>query len=114
VRRTFAEKLSSSNVFECGQCGERQTSGGWLLIDRGKHACCPSCGSYRVTLRNTPDKIDRMYSSPSNFIYRLFGGALFKCRYCRLQFYDLRKLREQRSELPVNFSYQHSEGERRT
>jgi hypothetical protein len=114
VRRTLAEKLSSSTVFECGQCGERQSCGGWLLIDHSEHACCPSCGSYRVSLRQTPDKIDQMYSSPSNFMNRMLGGALFKCRYCRLQFYDQRPLREKSSGPASTLSYQDREGERRT
>jgi hypothetical protein len=84
------------------------------LIDRSKHASCPSCGSYRVSLRQTPDKIDQMYSSPSNFMNRWFGGALFKCRYCRLQFYDQRPLREQSGGQAGTLSYRNREGERRT
>jgi hypothetical protein len=113
VHRTLAEKLSNSSVFECRQCGERQSSGSWLLIDHSEHASCPSCGSYRVNLRQRPDKIDQMYSSPSNFMKRLLGGALFKCRYCRLQFYDQRPLRP-KTNVPSNFSYQDRDGERRT
>jgi DNA-directed RNA polymerase subunit RPC12/RpoP len=111
VRRTLAEKLARNRVYECTQCGERQTSGGWLLVERSRNASCPSCGSFRINFRRTPDKIDRMYTSPSNFFKRIFGGVLYKCRYCRLQFYDLRPLRDQRAETPNSFSY-HA-GERR-
>jgi DNA-directed RNA polymerase subunit RPC12/RpoP len=104
VHRTLAEKLNQSQVFKCRHCGERQSIGGLLLIDRGKYASCPSCGSYRVSVRQTPDKIDKMYSSPSSIFKRIFGGTLYRCRYCRIQFYDLRPLRNQPEENPDSVS----------
>jgi DNA-directed RNA polymerase subunit RPC12/RpoP len=109
VHRTLAEKLTQNRVYECAACGERQSSGGWLLIDTEDLANCPSCGTYRLTLRRTPDKIDRMYSSPSNFFKRIFGGDLYRCRYCRIQFYDRRPLCEDAVAAENSFSYQPGE-----
>jgi hypothetical protein len=40
-----------------------------------------------------PDKIDPPYGGFLDFLERLAGGArLFHCRYCRIQFYDRRRL----------------------
>jgi rubrerythrin len=90
VRRTLAEKLMHGRVFECVGCGERHYPQPWLLIDRSSHAICPSCGTSRITVRSSPDPIEPVYRSPRSFLKRLFGGALYRCRFCRLQFYDLR------------------------
>jgi hypothetical protein len=39
----------------------------------------------------TRDKIDSMLKGPINFIQFLWGADLYHCRYCRVQFYDIRK-----------------------
>jgi hypothetical protein len=40
-----------------------------------------------------PDKIERKHRGFLNWLERLAGrGKLFHCRYCRLQFFDRRKL----------------------
>jgi len=36
------------------------------------------------------DKIDKMRGGIFNMIHRVFGGKLYHCWFCRLQFYDLR------------------------
>jgi hypothetical protein len=76
----------------CLTCGKRQTAGGWLILDRNEHAVCPSCGTGKLGTRLTPDPIDFLYRSPNNFLKKLLGGTLYKCRFCRLQFYDRRPL----------------------
>jgi hypothetical protein len=38
------------------------------------------------------DQIDPMHSGFLHLIERLFGGRLYHCRYCRLQFFDRREL----------------------
>ncbi len=92
MRRTFLEKLATSHVYECRDCELRQSSGSLFLIDRSCHANCPSCGNLYVTLRQSPDMIDAMYKSFTNSFNRMLGGKLYKCRHCRLQFYDRRPL----------------------
>lgn len=102
VRRTFAEKLLYERVYECTRCGQKEKTGGWLLIDRNPHAVCPSCGTAQLVARTTIDPIDRVYRSPRAFMKRILGGALYSCRYCRLQFYDRRPLQAKKNQsLPL-------------
>lgn len=111
ARRTFREKVDRRQVYECTQCAQRQSTGGWLWIDTAKHAHCPSCGNFRITVRQAPDKIEPMYRSPANLFKRLLGGTLYRCRHCRLQFYDRRPLRDRPLEAASNsFSYPAGEG----
>jgi len=58
----------------------------------GEYPRCPRCGTYRLTRLATRDKIDQMYNSPASFVQRMCGADLYHCRYCRVQFYDMRKL----------------------
>ena len=39
-----------------------------------------------------PDKIDPMEHGLMNLVERLFGGTLYHCCYCRVQFFDRRPL----------------------
>lgn len=52
---------------------------------------CPSCGGDRLRLRSKPDRIDRVYQTPSGRVKRLFARdmQLYHCYVCRLQFYDV-------------------------
>jgi cytoskeletal protein CcmA (bactofilin family) len=50
---------------------------------------CPSCGSEKVHLRDSPDRIDPLYQTPVRTVQRLFGAQLYHCFVCRMQFYDL-------------------------
>ena len=52
---------------------------------------CPHCGTYRVTRLAARDKIDPMEKGPINFLQFVCGADLYHCRYCRVQFYDVRK-----------------------
>jgi len=54
-------------------------------------ATCPDCGTTQVRVQARRDKIDRMSRVPWSSIQRFFGGKLYYCRSCRLQFYDCRK-----------------------
>jgi hypothetical protein len=45
------------------------------------------------------DRIDPLETGFLNFIEHLLGGGLYHCKFCRLQFYDRRKLPER---LPVH------------
>ncbi|MGI8992525.1 MAG: hypothetical protein ACR2I2_23460 [Bryobacteraceae bacterium] len=46
----------------------------------------------RVRPRSKPDKIDKMLKTPMSLLQKFLGGHLYHCLYCRIQYYDLRKL----------------------
>ena len=61
-------------------------------MHRGKSVRCPKCGTYRVVRIKEPDRIDRMHTGLLNLLERMAGGRLYHCRYCRIQFWDRRRL----------------------
>jgi hypothetical protein len=58
----------------------------------GKSARCPKCGTFRLVRLKEPDHIDKQHTGLLNFLERLAGGRLYHCRYCRVQFFDRRRL----------------------
>jgi len=54
-------------------------------------AACPECGTTRLKKLTKPDRIDRVSGLPWSKIHRFFGGRLYHCLFCRLQFYDCRR-----------------------
>lgn len=92
VHRTFWERFNYLAIYECRQC-ERE-----VLIPRqhtyhfGNTCRCPRCGTFRVVKLKVPDKIDPMEHGLMNLVERLFGGTLYHCCYCRVQFFDRRPL----------------------
>jgi hypothetical protein len=48
-------------------------------------------------MRLNPDPIEPVYRSPLRFLRRKMGGKLYRCQYCRLQFHDMREMRERRT-----------------
>jgi DNA-directed RNA polymerase subunit RPC12/RpoP len=91
VHRTFDEKLLYAAMYECGKCHTRKPEPRWYALYLGDYPRCPRCGTYRLTRLATPDKIDRMHSGLVNFVQYAWGAELYHCRYCRVQFYDVRK-----------------------
>lgn len=77
-------------VFECEKCHERKPEPRWFALYLGDHPRCPRCRTFRVTHLASRDRIDPLYRNPFSLAQRLFGAGLYHCRYCRLQFYDLR------------------------
>ena len=90
VHRTFAERLLYAAVYECRQCKTRRPEPRWYALYLGDFPRCPRCGTYRLSRLVTRDRIDPMYKSFFSFAQGVFGATLFHCRYCRLQFYDMR------------------------
>jgi hypothetical protein len=91
VHRTFAERLLYVAMYECRQCHLRKPEPRWYALYLGDYPRCPRCGTYRLTRLNVRDKIDKMLKGPINFAQFLWGADLYHCRYCRVQFYDIRK-----------------------
>jgi hypothetical protein len=48
-----------------------------------------------------PDKIDPMVSGILNRLEKLAGGTLHHCCFCRLQFYDRRKMAPRTTLEPI-------------
>ncbi|MGA2737350.1 MAG: hypothetical protein ABSG65_07845 [Bryobacteraceae bacterium] len=91
VHRSFHEKLLYAAMYECGKCRTRKPEPRWYALYLGDYPRCPRCGTYRLTRLATRDKIDRMHRGLVNFAQYAWGADLYHCRYCRIQFYDVRK-----------------------
>ena len=98
VQRTFLEKILYSGAYRCQDCDVRIYDPNLLWIDLRKYANCPSCGTAKITLRNSPDPIEKVYKSPYSFVKRILGSRLYRCQYCRLQFRDFRDIRKPSTE----------------
>lgn len=79
-------------IYACRECKHEEFVARRYRYHFGPHARCPNCGTFRVVRLKTKDKIDRMYTGFLNFLEHVAGGGLYHCRYCRVQFYDRRKL----------------------
>ncbi len=92
ARRNIIEKLIYSTVYRCKTCDLRTgiTRAYTLYFSPVCH--CPNCGNERVRTRSKPDKIDKLLKTPMSLVQRMLGGTLYHCLYCRIQFYDVRKL----------------------
>lgn len=91
VHRTFAEKFIYTATYECLQCRARKPEPRWYALYLGDYPRCPRCGTYRLTRLSERDKIDKMKKGLINFAQFLLRADLYHCRYCRVQFYDVRK-----------------------
>jgi hypothetical protein len=78
-------------MYECRQCHTRKPEPRWYALYLGDYPRCPRCGTYRLTRLATRDKIDPMYKGLLNFLQKTFRADLYHCRYCRVQFYDMRR-----------------------
>ena len=92
VHRTFFERLSYQAIYECRDCENEEFIPRPHTFHLGDHARCPKCGTFRLSRLKSLDRIDRMFSGPLNTFERLAGGDLHHCCFCRIQFYDRRKL----------------------
>lgn len=57
------------------------------------NVCCPRCGTRDLRVFTRIDSIEGMYNNPFSRVQQLFGATLWYCQWCRLQFFDCRKLR---------------------
>jgi len=92
VHRTLVERLHYLAIYACKDCDTEDNLPRAHRLHFGKAARCPRCGTYRISRLKEPDRIDPMNTSVLNFLEKLFGGKLFHCRYCRIQFFDRRRL----------------------
>jgi hypothetical protein len=98
VHRTFFERLSYMAVYECQSCLRKGFASRHFRYHLGPACRCPVCGTFKVVRLKERDRIDRFHAGLVHWLKRLAGGRLYHCRWCRVQFYDGRKLA---SELPA-------------
>jgi hypothetical protein len=53
---------------------------------------CPHCGTSQLRELRKLDRIDSVSRLPWSTLQKFFGGKLYRCRTCRLQFYDCRSV----------------------
>ena len=93
VHRKFLQRFVYMAVYICPACKREECAPRRFRYHFGPACRCPLCGTYRVVRLKTPDRIDRRHSGFLNLLERISGhGRLFHCRWCRLQFFDRRKL----------------------
>ena len=96
VHRTFLERFRYLAIHECPSCDVEEYVPRRYTYHFGDTARCPACGTYRLVKLREPDKIDPMNRGPLNLLERLYGGKLFHCCFCRVQFYDRRPMADRR------------------
>jgi len=92
VHRTFFERFSYMAIYECKTCAVEEFVPRRFRLHFGDKARCPKCGTFRIVRLKAPDRIDPMFTGLFNLLEKLSGGRLHHCRFCRIQFYDRRKL----------------------
>lgn len=95
VHRTLLERVNYLAIYSCKQCHTEDNLPRMHQLHRGKAARCPKCGTFRITRLKEPDRIDRMQTGVLNLLEKMAGGKLFHCRYCRVQFWDRRRLQSE-------------------
>jgi hypothetical protein len=55
------------------------------------YVTCLQCGDTSVKRLKRRDRVDKVSHLPWSTLQKYFGGKLFHCSRCRIQFYDCRK-----------------------
>jgi hypothetical protein len=93
VHRTFWERFNYMAIYECQKCEREEFLPRRFRYHLGPTCRCPVCGTYRVVRLKERDRIDRFQSGFLNLLERLLGSSrIYHCRWCRIQFYDRRRL----------------------
>lgn len=102
VHRTFFERFSYLAIYECRDCENEEFIPRQYTFHFGENVRCPRCGTKRVTKLRAPDKIDKMATGFWNTFEKFAGGSqLYHCCFCRIQFYDRRKLAKRVNLQPI-------------
>jgi DNA-directed RNA polymerase subunit RPC12/RpoP len=89
------ERFSYLAIYSCKECNAEDNLPRAHHMHRGKAARCPKCGTFRIKQLKEPDQIDPMHTGVLNMIEKMVGGKLFHCRFCRIQFWDRRRLQSE-------------------
>ena len=101
VHRTFLERFSYLAIYKCRECENEEFVPRRYTFRLGGNARCPRCGTLRITKLRGLDKIDPMIPGMLNRLEILAGGTLYHCSFCRLQFYDRRKMAPRTTLEPI-------------
>jgi DNA-directed RNA polymerase subunit RPC12/RpoP len=114
VHRTLLERLSYIAIYSCKACHAEDNLPRAHQLHRGKAARCPKCGTYRITRLKEPDRIDPMRTGVLNMLEKAAGGRLYHCRFCRIQFWDRRRLQPEVLADEAAAGESETEGEQQT
>ncbi len=92
VHRTFRQRFSYMAIYQCRECKNREFVPRRFQLHFGAACRCPRCGTFRVVRLKERDRIDPLHTGFLHYLEKLAGGKLHHCRWCRLQFYDRRRL----------------------
>lgn len=93
-RRGFLERFVHAAVYSCPVCRhEAPVSQVAVYPVLSTVARCPRCSNANLKELEKRDHIEKMYRNPISRIQQWLGAPLLYCRFCRLQFYDLRPRR---------------------
>jgi DNA-directed RNA polymerase subunit RPC12/RpoP len=95
VHRTLMERFGYLAIYSCKECNAEDSLPRAHRLHLGKAARCPKCGTFRITRLKEPDHIDPMHTGVLNLLEKMAGGKLFHCRFCRIQFWDRRRLQSE-------------------
>jgi DNA-directed RNA polymerase subunit RPC12/RpoP len=90
AKRRFLDRFRYVESYRCPGCGTRYHITVVARLQMARFAKCPKCRYQDITPMKRIDKIDKMRGGVFNLIHRMFGGKLYHCWFCRLQFYDFR------------------------
>jgi len=91
AHRSYLQRIGYLAIFACPVCRSVETVPRFSY--RLGDACrCPRCGTSKLSKLKERDQIDGMEIGLWNLAARLWGGQLYHCGLCRLQFYDRRPL----------------------
>lgn len=99
--RGLWERVVYRAAYRCRSCAER------ILVRRrvplpSRYTNCPRCASRALTILEKRDYIDKLNRNPLRLVQRYLGARLYYCWRCRLQYYDLRRLRPASRETAVD------------
>jgi hypothetical protein len=78
-------------MYECADCKAHHPAPRLYWNHFGQFCRCPMCGSFKAVRLKRRDRVDAMNTGFLHLLERLFGGKLYHCRFCRVQFYDRRE-----------------------
>lgn len=95
MARSGMDRLRYTAIHHCPHCEvDFGTPARWMhlvSLDR----CCPKCGGTQLENLKRRDGIDPMYKNPLSLLQGLLGAKLWWCPLCRIQFYDIRRGKDQ-------------------
>jgi hypothetical protein len=101
VHRTFWERFNYLAIYECRDCHAEEFIPRRFRFHLGDNCMCPRCGTLRITKLRDRDQIDPMMGGLLNIVERMAGGKIYHCCYCRVQFYDRRKMASRTDSEPA-------------